>query len=170
MSKACGRWNISRISREEGRRDQKQLSDRVQQTCFPSKRPLEHRRRKWRPPLSILIILSLMEEGAFRFSPCRNNQSNYGIPHCIGVWSDCWPAVMSFCREAVYASLSADWSRLSGSRGRLIGIKSVSEKEWANLHKSFTAGISEPIITIIVKAIINSLGFLQFSSFGDWFC
>lgn len=87
MSKACGRWNISRISREEGRRDQKQLSDRVQQTCFPSKRPLEHRRRKWRPPLSILIILSLMEEGAFRFSPCRNNQSNYGIPHCIGVWS-----------------------------------------------------------------------------------
>ena len=112
MSKACGRWNVSRISREEGRRDQKQLSDRVQQTCFPSKWPLKHRWRKWRPPLSILIILSLMEEGAFRFSPRGNNQSNYGIPHCIGVWSDCWPGVMSFCREAVSASLSADWSRL----------------------------------------------------------
>lgn len=141
-----------------------------QWTCFPSKWPLKHRWRKWRPPLSILIILPLMEEGAFRFSPCGNNQSNYGILHCTGVWSDCWPGVMSFCREAASASLSC-WLKpaLQGLWGRLIGIKSVSEKEQANLHKSFTAGISEPIIAIIVKAIINSLGFLQFSSFGDWF-
>lgn len=54
-----------------------------------------------------------------------------------------------------------------GPWGHLIGNKSVSEKELANLHEAFTAAISEPIITIIVKAIINSLGFLQFSSFGD---
>lgn len=81
--------DVSNTSRDEGRQQQQQVSHRDARSVFyTNSNSTNTNKGKWRPSLSILIVLSLMEGGSFRFDPCGHNQSNYGIPHWSSVWSD----------------------------------------------------------------------------------